>query len=63
MEYKDDGDGFDIEKITSEKLGNGITNIKNRIKQVNGEIDIFSEIGTGTEIKINVNTKDFIEEN
>lgn len=45
----DNGKGFSTERITHR---NGITNIKRRIKEWNGEIKMHSEVGKGTCIEI-----------
>ena len=50
--YEDDGIGFDIKKLSPHS--NGITNIKNRTKWLNGQIDIDSIKGVGTTITINI---------
>jgi ligand-binding sensor domain-containing protein len=44
---KDDGKGFDIEKPSNR---NGLKNIKNRAKNLNGMIKIVSKLGEGTSI-------------
>jgi signal transduction histidine kinase len=43
----DDGEGFDIEQSNR---GNGLQNIKSRITELNGEVQIETEIGKGTHI-------------
>jgi signal transduction histidine kinase len=45
----DNGIGFDIHKVT---LGNGLTNMAKRMKEIYGTIQINSKINNGTEIKI-----------
>lgn len=47
IELNDDGTGFDKDII---KKGNGLKNIKDRAKQVNGEISIISKVDEGTKI-------------
>lgn len=49
---EDDGKGFDIEHIRTG--ANGMVNIHNRVKLLNGVIDISSQINKGTSISINV---------
>ena len=44
---KDDGVGFDSEQIN---YGNGIKNMKDRAKKLNGKIKIESGVGKGTTI-------------
>ncbi len=48
---KDNGFGFDMSKI---KFGNGINNMKERIEDIGGKIEITSKINIGTEIQINI---------
>ena len=45
----DDGKGFDINSL--ERV-NGLTNMRNRAKEVGGEFDIFSEVGKGTTVTL-----------
>jgi signal transduction histidine kinase len=47
---KDDGKGFDPDKL--ELPGNGLVNMKKRMKDIGGEMVIRSEVGAGTEIEI-----------
>ena len=49
IDIKDNGKGFDRNTIN---LGNGLENIQQRIKELDGKISISSEIGKGTAIKI-----------
>lgn len=49
ISLKDDGIGLDLEKI---KYGNGIQNMKNRAKAINGKLDIVSS-SDGTTITFN----------
>jgi len=50
LKIKDDGKGFDVANIR--KSSNGLMNIKNRARALNGKIQINSEEGKGTEIKL-----------
>lgn len=43
IEYSDNGIGFDSNKIAHDHSGMGISNIKSRIKTINGRIDLFSD--------------------
>lgn len=52
---QDDGIGFNLQATNS---GNGLQNIENRIKAVNGTIHIFSAPDKGTEIAIEINLKE-----
>jgi signal transduction histidine kinase len=49
MEIRDDGNGFDIEKM-SMTLGHGLSNIHTRAHSVGGDVEISSTIGEGTSI-------------
>ena len=48
---EDDGVGFDV---NSEKLGVGLSNIKHRIKSIDGTVNVDSMIGTGTVFNLNI---------
>lgn len=48
---KDEGTGFDIEKT---KNGNGLGNMKNRAKEIDGSLVLTSEINSGTTVQLNV---------
>ncbi len=45
--YRDDGKGFNVTQAMKEKGGLGLNNIVNRIKSVQGNVDINSEEGKG----------------
>ena len=49
MSVKDDGIGFDEEKI---RYGNGLKNMKERAKRIGATIEIFHENGTTVELKM-----------
>ena len=49
LEVKDDGNGFDIEKV---RKGLGFINIKNRAELFNGNAEIFSKPGKGCLLKV-----------
>ena len=42
---KDDGTGFEINKV---KFGNGIKNMENRANKIKGKLNCKSEVGEGT---------------
>ncbi len=44
---KDDGSGFDLNKV---KFGNGIKNMENRAKKIKGKLSWKSEVGGGTTV-------------
>ena len=59
LEIKDDGRGFDAEEILSddfspEKGGNGLVNMRRRASELGGNCRIFSNIGGGTHIFLEV---------
>ena len=47
VSVKDDGVGFDLNEKSS---GNGLLNYKRRADKINGNVQIKSELGQGTEI-------------
>lgn len=49
LEIIDNGKGFDLEKTT---FGNGIANMQKRAKDLNGKLEITSEIGKGTTVAL-----------
>ena len=49
IQIKDNGKGFDGEKIA---VGNGLSNLKKRAKEIDGEINIISKSGFGTEVSL-----------
>lgn len=49
MKVKDDGQGFDEKKV---RAGNGLRNLRERAKEINGSIKLTSQIGKGTEIEL-----------
>ncbi|MDR3653001.1 MAG: PAS domain S-box protein [Paludibacter sp.] len=57
LQYRDDGKGFDIVKILSEKKGLGLYNLQNRIQTIGGEIKMFSKPHEGVNFRINVPVK------
>ena len=51
LEIRDDGDGFEL-TATNSKLGHGLSNMRTRIQQVGGEMEISSVVGEGTTITV-----------
>ncbi|MGB3074783.1 MAG: two-component regulator propeller domain-containing protein, partial [Chitinophagales bacterium] len=49
MSITDDGHGFEVEKLRS---GNGLVNMKERAKSIGGMLEITSEIGKGTSVRL-----------
>ena len=49
LTIKDEGKGFDSKLV---KKGNGLDNIKNRAKELNGRLEIISDAATGTIIQL-----------
>lgn len=50
----DNGKGFDLKTVD---LGNGLSNMEQRISEIEGKLTIDSNIGKGSEIKISVSLK------
>lgn len=50
--YKDDGIGFDLNKVIKEKKGMGLFNINSRIKSLGGYVNIYSLKDSGTTVMI-----------
>jgi len=55
LQYKDDGIGFDVSKILSDKKGLGLFNLQNRIQTIGGKIKLSSKPGQGVDYQIVVN--------
>ena len=55
IRYSDNGIGFDIRKILSEKKGLGLYNLQNRVETVGGIINMYSEPGKGVDYQIMIN--------
>ena len=53
LSIRDNGVGFDINKIES---GNGIKNMQRRAKEINAALIIEPEVGSGTNIQLNLKT-------
>jgi len=54
LQYEDNGKGFNLEKVKKENSGMGLNNLYKRVEVLNGIIDINSELGKGTKIKIEI---------
>lgn len=54
LQYRDNGKGFNLEKVKKENSGMGLNNLYKRVEVLNGIIDINSELGKGTKIKIEI---------
>lgn len=52
LEYTDNGSGFDLEEVLSKRTGLGLSNIYQRVKTLNGEINIISSPGNGIQVSI-----------
>jgi PAS domain S-box-containing protein len=55
IHYSDDGIGFDIRKMLTEKKGLGLYNLQNRVETVGGIIKMFSELEKGVDYQIMIN--------
>ncbi|MFB1050343.1 ATP-binding protein [Paraliobacillus sp. JSM ZJ581] len=58
MKYTDNGQGFDREKLKHSFDTMGILGIRERIKSIDGRVDISSALGKGTQVIIKINTGD-----
>lgn len=57
VNYKDDGIGFNISKTLKDpKTGLGLNNIINRVKSMQGLCEMKSSVGSGLEVKIEIDT-------
>ena len=56
VELEDNGQGFDVVQPRSYN-GNGITNMKQRAKEIGAELFIYSTVGNGTQIRFEVPVK------
>ncbi len=54
IDIEDDGKGFDVDQV---EFGNGITNMKKRIAEINGKISFDSAAVSGTKINISIPKK------
>lgn len=54
--FRDDGKGFDTANVKAYN-GNGLENIRQRAKAINGKAEITSEVYKGTDIQVNFNLK------
>lgn len=54
---QDNGQGFDLAKISQSKTGTGLMNIKERAELLGGSVQIESQINNGTEIIIEIPLK------
>jgi len=52
--YKDDGIGFDAEKVLARKTGMGLFNMQSRLKAVNGKVRFKSSEGNGCHIELEI---------
>lgn len=52
--YSDNGKGFDMDKTIHNNRGMGLYSIQNRVKSINGELQMKSEVGKGFEVYISL---------
>ena len=55
LKYIDDGIGFDPVKVEGEQRGMGYSNIKSRIKSLNGTYELFAKNDEGVSVGITIN--------
>ena len=58
LEISDDGCGFDPQSLTNRGLG--LTNMEERIKTIHGELNIHSEPGKGTRVRVRAILKESV---
>jgi PAS domain S-box-containing protein len=58
LTYSDDGIGFDLENLDAKKTGMGLSNIKSRIKSLNGKVKMWSVPNKGfkTDIELKLSS-------
>lgn len=54
IDFSDDGIGFDVSKVYENHKGIGIMNIQSRLKSINGQFSLQSEMEHGTKISIKI---------
>ncbi|MGL4651755.1 MAG: ATP-binding protein, partial [Caldilineaceae bacterium] len=54
LEIEDDGAGFDVFRTANRSHGQGLRNMQERARALQGELEIDSEEGRGTRILISV---------
>lgn len=52
IDFSDNGIGFDFNTVSKKRNGIGLLNIQSRLKSINGQFSLQSEIGSGTKISI-----------
>lgn len=52
MIFKDDGKGFDTEKVLNSRSGMGLFNMKNRVGALNGQFNIESKKNEGVKVEV-----------
>lgn len=52
LNYCDDGQGFDADKILVKQYGMGVSNIYSRISSLHGSVEVHSDPGQGMNVKI-----------
>jgi len=56
LKYVDDGVGFDKKQLEEEITGLGYSNIRSRIKSLNGSFDFFTKPGDGIKVTVKIKT-------
>lgn len=57
LKYIDDGIGFEEKKLEEELIGLGYSNIRSRIKSINGSLDIYTQPGEGIKVFAQIKTE------
>jgi signal transduction histidine kinase len=54
LSIRDGGVGFDLERVRARHLGLGLVNMRERVRSVQGRLDIQSQLGHGTHIVVHI---------
>lgn len=57
LKYIDDGIGFEEKRLEEELMGLGYSNIRSRIKSINGSLDIYTKPGEGIQVFAQIKTE------
>jgi signal transduction histidine kinase len=54
VQVMDDGQGFDLAEVKRGRSGLGLLNMRERVQEIGGDIDIRSSVGGGTQVTVSV---------
>lgn len=52
LEYLDDGQGFDMQQLTLDSTGMGLSNMQSRVRSLHGSIEVYSQKSEGLSVNI-----------